>query len=142
MFEKLLCATDGSHSAAKAVELAARWAKKTGAKLTFLTVSTVSSQSAAKTYFWDTRLLGAGDALVHAELGQAQRAAQAEGIEAECVMTSGRDIASAIVSYAGEHGFDHLVVGSAGRSGLQRLVLGSVAAEVIAKAHCPVTVVR
>lgn len=142
MFRKLLCATDGSHSAAKAVELAAHWAAETGAALTFLSVSTVSTQSVSKSYFWDTRLLGAGDALVHAELGQALRAAQGQGVEAECVVTSGRDIAAAIVAYAGEHGFDHLVMGSAGRAGLSRLVLGSVAGEVVAKAHCPVTVVR
>lgn len=140
---KLLCATDGSHSSEKAVAFAVDLAKRLGAGLTFLTVSTVSAESAAKTHFWDDRVLGAADAQTQAELDAAAKAARAAGLaEARCVVASGRDIAQAIVAYAEKNGFDHIVTGSSGRTGAARLMLGSVAADVVAKAHCPVTIAR
>lgn len=142
MFKKVLCATDGSHSAEKAIDLATRWAKATGAELTFIAISTVSAESAAHTHFWDTRLLAAGDAMMHAELARAHTAAESAGVAAQCVVASGRDIATAVVEYADAHGHDHIVVGTAGRVGLERLVLGSVAADIVAHARCPVTVAR
>jgi len=140
---KLLCATDGSHASEKAVNLAVDLAKRLNAKLTFLTVSTVSQESAAKTHFWDDRILGAGDAQMQQELRAAAAAAEKAGLtDAVCAVASGRDIAAAIVDYAETHGFDHIITGSSGRTGASRLLLGSVAAEVVAKAHCPVTIAR
>lgn len=50
--------------------------------------------------------------------------------------------AKAIVGYADEEGFDHIVVGSTGNTGLRRVLLGSVAGTVVRRSHCPVTVVR
>ena len=143
MAKKLLCATDGSHPSEKAVRVAIDLAKSLGAELAFLTVETVSSERAAKTYFWDSKLLEAGDALVHRELGSAQKAAEKAGLaNVRCVTTYGRDIAQAIVAYADTEGYDHIVVGSAGRTGINKLMLGSVAKAVTARAHCPVTVAR
>jgi len=143
MVEKLLCATDGSHPSEKAVAVAVDLAKSLGTGLTFLTVETVSSERAAKTYFWDSKLLEAGDALVHRELGTARKAAQAAGLaDVRCVTTCGRDIAEAIVAYAEAEGYHHIIVGSAGRRGLNKLILGSVAQAVTVRAHCPVTVAR
>ncbi len=143
MTKKLLCATDGSHSSDKAVVHAIEVAKTCGAALAFLTVDSLTAERAAGTYFWDSKLLDAGDALVHRELGAARKAAEAAGLPgAACVTTTGRDTAQAIVAYAEAHGYDHIVLGSAGRTGLDRLMLGSVAQGVVAKAHCPVTIVR
>lgn len=140
---KLLCATDGSHSSEKAVAFAADLAKRLGAELSFLTVSTVSKEAAAKTHFWDDRILGAADAQMQAELKAAAAAAKKAGlVDAKCVTAAGRDIAAAIVAYAEKNGFDHIVTGSAGRTGASKLLLGSVASAVVAKAHCPVTIVR
>lgn len=140
---KLLCAADGSHSSDKAVAYAIEVAKTCGDELAFLTVDSLSAKQVAHTYFWDTKLLEAGDALVHRELGAAQKAAEAAGLSrVACFTTNGRDIAEAIVAYAEAHGYDHIVLGSAGRTGLSRLVLGSVAQSVVTKAHCPVTIVR
>lgn len=141
--KKILCATDGSHQSEKAITYAIEFAKKCGSTLTFLTVDSLSAEQAAQTYFWDSKLLEAGDALVHTELASASRAAAVAGLEgAACVTTNGRNPADAIVAYAEANGFDHIVLGSAGHTGLNRLMLGSVAHAVVTKAHCPVTVVR
>lgn len=140
---KLLCAIDGSHSSEKAVALATDLAKRLGARLSFLTVSTVSSETAAKTHFWDERIISAGDAQMQQELKAAAEAAKKAGLDGvECVTASGRDIAAAIVDYAERNGFDHIITGSSGRTGASRLLLGSVASAVVAKAHCPVTIAR
>lgn len=50
--------------------------------------------------------------------------------------------AEQIVLYAEANGIDHIVVGHRGRSLFERWLVGSVARQVIAYAHCAVTVVR
>jgi nucleotide-binding universal stress UspA family protein len=50
--------------------------------------------------------------------------------------------AEQIVRYAEQHGIDHIVVGHRGRTLFERWLIGSVARQVIAYAHCAVTVVR
>lgn len=52
------------------------------------------------------------------------------------------DPAEQIVAHAGEHGVDHVVLGSHGREGMSRLLLGSVAETVVRGSPVPVTVVR
>jgi len=47
-----------------------------------------------------------------------------------------------IVRSARAEQVDLIVMGTRGRTGLSRLLMGSVAARVIARAHCPVLVVR
>jgi nucleotide-binding universal stress UspA family protein len=46
------------------------------------------------------------------------------------------------VAFAEDNGIDHIVVGTGGKSGVTRLMLGSVSHDVLARAHCPVTVAR
>ena len=50
--------------------------------------------------------------------------------------------AEQIVRYAEGHGVDHIVVGHRGHTMFERWLIGSVARQVIAYAHCAVTVVR
>ena len=50
--------------------------------------------------------------------------------------------AEQIVRYAEQHGIDHIVVGHRGHTMFERWLIGSVARQVIAYAHCAVTVVR
>jgi len=50
--------------------------------------------------------------------------------------------AEQIVRYAEKHGIDHIVVGHRGHTLFERWLIGSVARQVIAYAHCAVTVVR
>lgn len=50
--------------------------------------------------------------------------------------------AEQIVRFAEQQGVDHIVVGHRGHSMFERWLIGSVARQVIAYAHCVVTVVR
>ena len=143
MLTRILCATDGSKVSDKAVAWAIGLAKRVDAQLTFLTVSTVSAEIAARSAFWDATLLAVGDAQQRQELAAAARLAGEQGLaKAEYATTVGRHIGKAIAFYAHEHGHDHIVMGSHGATGIERLMLGSVAQDVVAAAHCPVTIVR
>ena len=143
MIRKILCATDGSAASGKAVDTAVDLASQLGAALTFITVERVSSQTAANSAFWDSQVLDAAAAQTHRDLSSAESKARQAGLsQVQCVTTQGVNIAAAIIDYAEKNAFDHIVTGSVGRTGLARLMLGSVAADVVAKAHCPVTVVR
>jgi len=142
MPSKLLCATDGSKQAEKAVGYAVEQAKKSGASLTFLNVVTVSSERAARTYFWDQEILDASAIQLHKVMRAAMSAANRAGLtDATCVSVSGRDIAGAISAYVKKNGIDQIIMGSHGRRGAARLLLGSVAGSVAARASCPVTIV-
>lgn len=142
MLSKILCATDGSKSADKGVDLAIALAKKTGAPLTFITITAVDSERAAHSPFWDATLVQAANAQTSQELAAAHRKAEAEGVKASSVVARGRNVAAAIAAYAEKNGYDHIVAGTAGRSAVERVVLGSVARDLLGSAHCPVTVAR
>lgn len=71
----------------------------------------------------------------------AKTALAALGIEAE-IQVRGGDPADEILSAARGIACDLLVMGSQGRSSVSGLVLGSVSQEVVARAACPVLLVR
>ena len=50
--------------------------------------------------------------------------------------------AEQIVRFAEGHDIDHIVVGHRGHTLFERWLIGSVARQVVAYAHCAVTVVR
>ena len=52
------------------------------------------------------------------------------------------NIAEQIISYAREHGFDLIVVGTKGHGVLEELLMGSVTRNLISLAHIPVLVVK
>jgi len=136
MTKKILCATDGEPHSDIPVTLAAQLAAKTGAALSIIAVNILVFEAKGGSYrqWTDDKMK---DVVDHARAVAKTAGAPA----AEVVKAVGRDPAAVIVDYAEKNGFDHVVVGSP-RSGVARLVLGSVAAEVAAKAHCPVTVAR
>jgi nucleotide-binding universal stress UspA family protein len=139
---RILCATDGSKSAQKAVAHAVELAKKNGGSLTFLNVVTVSAQRAARTYFWDQEILDAAAAQVHKILGAATRVATDAGLSGVASVTvSGRNIPDAITAYAKKNDVNQIIVGSRNKRGAARLLLRSVAGGVAARASCPVTIV-
>lgn len=142
MPKKVLCAIDGSRPSERAVQYAVRWAKETGSELRFIHVSRVSAETAAKTHYWDDTLFGVGERQIAKELQAAVASASGAGLAgASGVTVSGRDVASAIIGYAQEQGFDHIVMGSHGHTALGHLLTGSVVSDVLSKPHPPVTVV-
>lgn len=137
MTKKILCATDGTDHSAHAIELAAQIAAKMGARLTICAVNVAHGGSRGPLiYTWE-------DDQVKKVLDAAAAAARKAGAHAvEELALRSREAAAAIVQYAEENGFDHIVVGTGDRRGVSRLVLGSVAADVASRAHCSVTVAR
>lgn len=74
-------------------------------------------------------------------LDDAADAAAEAGLELRTASEIGRP-ANTIVTFAEEHGVDHIVMGSHGRTGMSRILLGSVAETVMRRSTVPVTVVR
>jgi len=134
---KILCATDGTAHSAHAIEFAAQLAARFGAALSVCAVNVAHGGSRGPLlYSWE-------DAEVKAILDEAAAAARKAGAAAvEELALRSREAASAIIQYAEENGFDHIVVGTGDKRGVSRLVLGSVASDVASRAHCSVTVAR
>ena len=137
MTTKILCATDGTTHTQHAVELAATLAVKLDVPLTICTVNVGRG--------------GARGALIYtmeeADIrkvldGAAEIARKAKVKKLDEVALRAREAAAAIVQYAEENGFDHIVTGTGDKHGVSRLVLGSVAADVASRAHCTVTIAR
>ena len=137
MTSKILCATDGTEHSAQAVELAAQMAAKLGAKLSICAVNVArGGVRGPLIYSWE-------DDQVKKILDAAAATARKAGAgQVEELALRSREAAAAIVQYAEENGFDHIVLGTGDKRGVSRLVLGSVAADVAGRAHCSVTVAR
>jgi nucleotide-binding universal stress UspA family protein len=137
MARKILCATDGSEHSTLAVELSAQMAAKFGAALSVCAVNIArGGVRGPLIYSWD-------DAGVKQILDSAASAARKAGAtQVDELALRSREAASAIVQYAEENGYDHIVIGTGDKRGVSRLVLGSVAADVAGRAHCSVTVAR
>ncbi len=141
--KKILCATDGSHSAQKAVDYAIELAKLADAELTFIHVVMPTGEDVSHTYFWNSNVLQAADEQIQMELHEAMEKAHQRDLEPVfCTTVPGHNIAKSIIDYAENNDHDHVVTGSVGRTGVAKVLLGSIAEQVISKAHCPVTVVR
>lgn len=139
--ERLLCATDGSAPSEKAVAYTVNLAVELRLPLTFLVVA--DGELATAPSVWDEARVKAEDLPPDKELLSALKfAVQHKLLNVRLVRAYGSDPAEAIVSYAERNGYKHIIVGSEGRTGAKRMLLGSVAADVVTRAHCPVTVVR
>lgn len=123
----ILVGTDGSDSARRAVDLAARLSRDLKASLKIIHVVTVD----------DPPLDAHND---YASLAQKQaEALGAENVQSESV--AGNDIAETIIEAAGRDDVDLIVVGKRGRTRLAGLVLGSVSQKLVSAASYAVTVV-
>jgi len=136
MIRKLLIAYDGSDSAQAAFDFALDLAGKYGAELHVLAV-------ARPPEFGE-------EVETEAVIEQSRRhfghvlhplKARAADLTAFFEVKVGHP-AESIVLYAEDHGIDHIVVGHRGHGLFERWLIGSVARQVIAYAHCAVTVVR
>ena len=138
--QKILCATDGSSFSDKAVAHAVAWASLLGQSLTFITVV---GGAELRFLVWDEGRIGSGDLPVDKPLVVALERAMSNGLKrVGCVRAISGNISDAVVTYAEKNSYHHIIAGSAGRTGTQRLLIGSVAADIVTRAHCPVTIVR
>lgn len=105
MYKRILVGTDGSTTAAKAVERAVELAKVSGASLTILTA-------------------GIGERAKEIVDKEAARHADS-GVKIE-TRVDDRDASTALVEVGDEGDYDLLVVGNKGMTGASRFFLGSV----------------
>jgi nucleotide-binding universal stress UspA family protein len=139
MTHKVLCAVDDTEHSKSAVAQAAELAKATGSELTILAVNLPvggEGRGGITIYSWE-------DADADRVLTDAAALAKKAGVpSAKTITVKGRDAARSIVVYAEDNGIDHIVVGTGGKGAITRFMLGSVSRDVVARAHCPVTIAR
>ena len=137
MTSKILSSTDGTDHATVGVLLAAEVAKATGGHLTICAVNIAHGGVRGPTIsHWRPEE-------VQKVLADAEALAKSEGAaDVGTVEVVAREAAPAIIAYAEQNGYTHIVMGTGDKRGLQRLVLGSVASEVATRAHCTVTIAR
>lgn len=142
MGERILVAFDGTPLARRALERAVE--KHPDDQITVLYVidpmlavydAEAKGLSAASTWF--DRTSEQADEIC----AEATELAGERGREITTATEIGRP-ARAILTYADDHGIEHIIMGSHGREGVSRLVLGSVAERVMRQAPMPVTIVR
>jgi nucleotide-binding universal stress UspA family protein len=134
----ILLATDGSPSAAHALDIAVELCRDTGAHLVTLTVRTLDAHGDRDAPHGDEMDI---EPVVDAVAEEAAHKARMRGIEAESRTAYGAP-AVQIAEVARELRPDLVVVGSHGRGGFAGAVLGSVSRGLVAKCPVPVTVVR
>lgn len=137
MTNKILCAVDGSEHSMRAVTKAAELSRAGDTQIILILVDQV---------FFEPRMApvhALGEAKAESILKAADEAARKAGaVNVSTVVVASRDVGRAILNYAEEHHIDHIVVGTGEKSAGTRLVLGSVSHDLIARAHCTVTVAR
>ena len=138
MIHRILLGYDGSASADRAYLFASDLSRRYGAELHGLVVARPPD-------FGD-------DVEAQAAIEDAQRRYNrvlstlkarmaSDGVKAHTQLVIGHP-AEQIVRYAESHGIDHIVVGHRGHTLFERWLIGSVARQVVAYAHCAVTIVR
>ena len=135
----ILLATDGSPSAAHALEFACEICRETNARLEVLTVRHLSPHGDPDAPEGDRMDV---QPVVEAIADDAARAARQLGVEATAHTAYGKP-AAMIAERARALGADLVVVGSHGRDRAESVVLGSVSRALLSERHLPpVTIVR
>ncbi len=138
MISKILLGYDGSQSAQDAFAFALDLATRYGAELHVLGVARPPEFAEDV----ETEAVIENSRRHYAKILSVPRAKLAhEPIKAQFEVVVGHP-AEQIVRYAEKHGIDHIIVGHRGHTLFERWLIGSVARQVIAYAHCAVTVVR
>ena len=122
MFDKILVGTDGSKTAAKAVDRAVKVAATSGATLTIFSAASPSR----------------GEEIV----GAAAKAHAGSGVEIDTKVVD-TDAVSGLIETADKGGYDLLVMGNKGMTGVTRFFrLGSVPNKVTHHLPCSLLIVK
>jgi nucleotide-binding universal stress UspA family protein len=145
MYRQIVVGTDGSETAAKAVQQAAELAASVGATLlvvsAFEPISGSRLREEAQQVPDDVRWMVNPREDVDATLQSAATLAEEKGAASRTFARQG-DPADAILDVAEEQGADLIVVGNKGMTGAKRFLLGSVPNKVSHHAPCSVLIVR
>jgi nucleotide-binding universal stress UspA family protein len=136
-FEKILLASDASGFGAGAVRVAIAFAKKSGARITALTVVRTNPEYEALAH--DLVERAEEDAWNY--LDTVGTAAKEAGVACEPMLRRGQDPAREIVEAEVETRPDLLVMGRRGSRGLARMSVGDATVKAIGRGHCSVLVV-
>ena len=138
MIAKILVGYDGSPSSERALSFAIELAGRYGAQLHLVAV-------ARPPEFGDDveteAVIEQSRRHIGHKLASARARVEAAGLRGAFETAVGHP-AEQIVRYAERNAIDHIVVGHRGHTLFDRWLIGSVARQVIAYAHCAVTVVR
>ena len=138
----ILIATDGSESANRALDAAARIAKVTGSKLSILTVGGNLSGDEMRQLARAEKDIGAAlNSMSDRIRIDARKRASAIGAPDVATEVRWGDPTEAIIAAARTGDVDAIVVGRRGRGRLAGLLLGSVSQKVASLAPCVVMIV-
>jgi len=144
MFQKILIPTDGSELSASAVKAGINFAKETGARVTFVTVTIPFPYSPLGEYapqtqaIYDDEMRKAADDTLAAAAAQAQTA----GVPCETRRYHDWSPHQAILRAADEVKSDVIFMASHGRRGIAGVLLGSETQKVLTHSKLPVVVYR
>ena len=145
MYKQILIATDGSEIAHRAISHGVELAKKTGAKLSAVTVTEpyealMELEAAVMMVKSDYDRRCAAFALKI--LSVVTSAAEAVGIKCDALHQQNRLPYEGIIEAAEKVTADLIVIGSHGRRGIQGLLLGSQTTKLLTHTKVPTLVVR
>jgi nucleotide-binding universal stress UspA family protein len=138
MYEKILVATDGSDSAAAAVEHAADLARLAGSKevvvIHVCPACTPELDPDSKNRETATKIVN-----------EAAEAVASEGIKVRTVLEMDyphEEVGEALLEIIKNENADLLILGSRGLSEFKGILLGSVSHKVIQHAECPILIIK
>jgi len=139
MFEKILCANDGSERAFRALAMATKIAKENNSELHMVSVEEIDYMPE---FMEEVREeIDTAARRFHKVINQAREMTEKARVDLQTHVLVGHPVRD-IVELAAELKADLLVIGSAGHSELYELMLGSRADRIVNLAGCPVLVVR
>jgi nucleotide-binding universal stress UspA family protein len=139
MFEKILCANDGSERAFRAFVLAIKITQENNSELHMVSVEEIDYMPE---FVEEVRQeIGSAARRFHKVLQRAREMAEESRVKLHTHVLAGHPVRD-IVELAAELKADLLVIGSAGHSELYERMLGSRADRIVHLAGCPVLVVR
>ncbi len=142
-YRTIVVGTDGSSSAAEAVEHSAELAAADEARLVVVTAfEPTDHDEADESIPSDVRWMLTDRNTAEGHAREARSLAHDRGVSDVVVQALDGDPAEKLIETADDFGADLIVVGSVGLTGASRFILGSVASAVLHHAPCDVLVVH
>ncbi|MDX1596264.1 MAG: universal stress protein [Nitrosopumilaceae archaeon] len=142
MIKHILVPYDFTEFADVAFEKAIKFAQKFDANITLLTVIGSEIDTTGMNYSRAQEASEKIDDKTKDDLNKIKESQDIDNINVLTNIIHNDSKVNGVLSYAEKNDVDLIIMGSHGRSGFKKLVLGSVASGVMAKASCPVMVVK